>query len=85
MSSFEVETSKYDPENDPHRPKEGDIINDGKWRVVKSEPIEVSKLLTMIQENPGKDPDLVPGSDAVGIMGNPTRPFLKYIVWYETL
>ena len=71
--------SKYDPQNDPHMPKVGDIVSGNQY--LKVEPIEASALMKMITQ--GKEPELIEGSDEVLILKNPERPFLKYLVWVK--
>lgn len=70
---------KYDPTNDPHMPKVGDVVNRCKY--IKVEPIETSSLLKMVNEN--KIPESIKGSDDVLVLNNPERPFLKYLVWVK--
>lgn len=76
---MELAASKYDPQNDPHMPKVGDIQKGCEF--LKVEPIEASALMKMVTE--GKEPELIEGSDEVLVLNNPERPFLKYLVWVK--
>jgi hypothetical protein len=78
---MQLTASKYDPQNDPHMPKVGDIQKGCEF--LKVEPIETSTLMKMIIK--GNEPELIEGSDEVLVLNNPERPYLRYLVWVKHL
>jgi hypothetical protein len=72
-------SDKYDPQNDPHYPKVGDKIDNGRV-VVKVKHIEASDLYKLLT---GKEqPEDV---EHIMIVDNPDRPYLKYLVWWKNI
>jgi len=67
--------SKYDPDNDPHKPNVGDPIPAaaGGGTVGRVEVVTGPEFITRITD-PGPDPFDV-------AKDHPERPFVKYLVW----
>ena len=68
---------KYDPKNDPFKPKIGSKFNfDGIECTAKEiEIVEVSSLIILLNTS------ILRGYDLVKVIDNPNIPSLKYLVW----
>lgn len=72
---------RYNPENDVHYPKVGDIYSDNR-KIEKAQHIEGGDLMKMALSE--EEPEMF-GCDGLDVFNNPERPFLKYLVWYKTI
>lgn len=73
--------NKFDPENDPDKPKIGDASPDGNGKITKVQTVAGAKAL-YDQFMKAPEPDLE-GNREIFVVDNPTRPFVKYLVWVK--